>query len=324
MVDMEAVRERLREWRQERTVPMWRERIRRVVLDETEPPVLRRSADFRVLITPAEARLQVHFSDEEKFRPVGNSELNDLGEAQAQGALILPAEAELLLLSSLSQIIPSQSDVCRFDLESHGGWLGSLFEQPALATRLVTLDEAPFRRSEDTLIWQGREDVESMQLHLTLITSDGVPAPLPLRMMHGARTLYLTSDTLFVGPRWFPEETRMETPVTIPLNALATQDGIAFLERIDVPLPDHISSRVRHEALSVELRANCLPRVGNSGAEFTIFKAEATGADGRVLKDGLDGVGGLVKLATVTVTGKVAEGSSADSLVVNATAIQVK
>lgn len=282
MVDMDAVRERLREWRQERTVPMWRERIRRVVQDESGPPMRRRSADFRLLITPAEARLQVHFAEEEKFRPVGNSELNDLGEAQAQGALLMPAEAELLLLSGLSQITPSQSDVCRFDLESHGGWLGSLFEQPALASRLVTLDEAPFRRSDDTLVWQGKEDAESMQLHLTLITPDGEAAPLPLRIMHGARTLYLSSDTLFVGPRWFPEETRMETPVTIPLNALATQDGIAFLERIAVPLPETISSRVRHEALNVELRANCLPRIGNSGAEFTIFKAEATGADGRV------------------------------------------
>jgi hypothetical protein len=55
-----------------------------------------------------------------------------------------------------------------------------------------------------------------------------------------------------------------------------------------------------------------------------IATIQITGPDGRVLKDGLDGVGGLVKLATVTVTGKVAEGSSADSLVVNATAIQVK
>ena len=117
-----------------------------------------------------------------------------------------------------------------------------------MASRLVTLDEAPFRRSDDTLVWQGKEDTESMQLHLTLITPDGEPAPLPLRIMHGARTLYLSSDTLFVGPRWFPEETRMETPVTIPLNALATQDGIAFLERIAVPLPETISSRVRHEA----------------------------------------------------------------------------
>ena len=55
-----------------------------------------------------------------------------------------------------------------------------------------------------------------------------------------------------------------------------------------------------------------------------IATIQITGPDGRVLKDGLDGVSGLVKLATVTVTGKVAEGSSADSLVVNATAIQVK
>lgn len=55
-----------------------------------------------------------------------------------------------------------------------------------------------------------------------------------------------------------------------------------------------------------------------------IATIQITGPDGRVLKDGLEGVGGLAKLATVTVTGKVAEGSSADSLVVNATAIQVK
>lgn len=55
-----------------------------------------------------------------------------------------------------------------------------------------------------------------------------------------------------------------------------------------------------------------------------IATIQITGPDGRVLKDGLEGVGGLVNLATVTVTGKVAEGSSADSLVLNATAIQVK
>jgi hypothetical protein len=51
---------------------------------------------------------------------------------------------------------------------------------------------------------------------------------------------------------------------------------------------------------------------------------QITGADGKVLKEGLEGVGGLKNLATVVVTGKVAEGSSADLLVVNATALQVK
>lgn len=51
---------------------------------------------------------------------------------------------------------------------------------------------------------------------------------------------------------------------------------------------------------------------------------QVVGADGRVLKQEIEGVNGLKKLGTVTVTGKVAEGSSKDSLVVNATAIQVR
>ncbi len=47
------------------------------------------------------------------------------------------------------------------------------------------------------------------------------------------------------------------------------------------------------------------------------------GADGRVLKEAIEGVGGLENLAAVSVTGKVADGSSADLMLVNATAIRV-
>ena len=46
------------------------------------------------------------------------------------------------------------------------------------------------------------------------------------------------------------------------------------------------------------------------------------GADGRVFKESVEGVGGLENLATVTVRGKVAEGSSADLLIVSAEAIR--
>lgn len=56
---------------------------------------------------------------------------------------------------------------------------------------------------------------------------------------------------------------------------------------------------------------------------IALATVQIVGADGRVLKEEIEGVSGLKKLGTVTVTGKVAEGSSADSLVVNATAIQV-
>jgi len=50
---------------------------------------------------------------------------------------------------------------------------------------------------------------------------------------------------------------------------------------------------------------------------------QIVGEDGRVLKEDIEGAGGLAKLADITVTGKVAEGSTADALVVNATAIKI-
>jgi hypothetical protein len=282
-VDLNEVRDRLREWRQESTVPLWRERIRRVLLDDGQKSsAWRRVCDFRLLITPAEARLQVKPLDEEKFRSVSVTEFNELSDAQENGALILSAEAELLLLSVQSQVAPGRGEACRFDLESHGGWLGTLFQQPALTDRLVTLDELPFRRAQEPIKWLGEEVADSMQLRLTLVTPDGTIAPLPLRVMHGAQTLYLSEDALFVGPRWFPEESKIDATIIIPLNALGTQDGITFLEKIGVDLPPHIAGRVRHEALNVELRAHCLARAGTSGAEFAIFKAEALAPDGRV------------------------------------------
>jgi len=49
---------------------------------------------------------------------------------------------------------------------------------------------------------------------------------------------------------------------------------------------------------------------------------QVLGPDGRVLKEPVEGVGGLAKLAQVTVSGKVAEGSSADLLIINAQAIR--
>lgn len=50
---------------------------------------------------------------------------------------------------------------------------------------------------------------------------------------------------------------------------------------------------------------------------------QIVGEDGRVLKEEIEGAGGLAKLADITVTGKIAEGSTADALVVNATAIKI-
>ncbi|MDZ4287417.1 MAG: DEAD/DEAH box helicase, partial [Prosthecobacter sp.] len=283
VADLEGTRERLRDWRQERTVPLWMERIRHMVQGFEETPAThRRRCDFRLLITPAEARLQVCWEDSGEFRTVTTSEIGELEHAHGHGALTMPAAGELLLLASLQQMSSGSGDICRFDLETHGRWLGTLFHQSALQNHLVTLDELPFKREVQPLSWKGSEDADTGQLCLTLTMADGMPAPLPLRVLHGVDTLYLGGDTVYHGPSWFPEEVRVESAARIPINALASQNGISFLERIGVQLPAQIANRVRHEALTVEVAAHCLARSAMSGAEFAVFKLEARGPDGVV------------------------------------------
>lgn len=55
-----------------------------------------------------------------------------------------------------------------------------------------------------------------------------------------------------------------------------------------------------------------------------IATIQIVGTDGRVLKESVEGVGGLANLATVTVSGKVAEGSSPDALILSAVAIRTR
>ena len=52
-----------------------------------------------------------------------------------------------------------------------------------------------------------------------------------------------------------------------------------------------------------------------------IASIQVVDADGRVLKEGIEGVEGIEKLSKLLVSGVVAEGSSKDSLVINASAI---
>jgi len=283
VADLAAVRDRLREWRQERTVPLWKERIRRLLRDDSGlGDQIRRSGDLRLLISPGEARLQGRFGGEEKFRPITGGELRELEEAQSMGGLMVPAEAELLLLSVIGQSTANATDVCRFDLDSHGQWIGSLFQQPALESRLITLDEHPFRRATSMLRWQGTEDLEVNQLHLSLVTEDGAPVTGPLRVLHGKETQYLSEDSIFIGPRWMSDETKVEAAVKIPLAALNSQEGIEFLEKIGVPLPPSIAGRVKHEVLEVKVRAACQKKAPGSNIEYATFQAEAVSPDGKV------------------------------------------
>lgn len=56
----------------------------------------------------------------------------------------------------------------------------------------------------------------------------------------------------------------------------------------------------------------------------SIVTVQVVDADGRPLKQGLRGVGGIKELSELVISGEVAEGSGADNMIVNATGIFVK
>jgi SNF2 family DNA or RNA helicase len=70
--------------------------------------------------------------------------------------------------------------------------------------------------------------------------------------------------------------------VELPWAAAATEEGVAFLEKLGVPLPDSIASRVRRESFRVDLTARCVARADLSAAEHVAITAQAVSSDGLV------------------------------------------
>jgi len=117
--DLAALRGKLAFWRQESTLPAWKERIREVLrsMDSARQPGPL-PLDFRLILTPSEARLQARVDGLEGFRNVSVAELAGSAREHERGALVLPAEAELLLRACLP--LPCSGEACRYD--AGGGW----------------------------------------------------------------------------------------------------------------------------------------------------------------------------------------------------------
>jgi len=287
MADVDGTREALREWRHASTVPMWRQRIREFIdarqdaqPTDDQPP---RACDFRLLITVNDARLQLRLCAETTapFASVDAALLNTLRKDHRDGKIITSGAAELLLISCLAQSEEDWNDAFRLETKHHAQWLATLFQQPALHERLVTLDETPFQRVAAPLHWATLLSDDGLNLTLQLETAEDAPAPLPLRILRGVQTFYLSADTLFCGPVWLPDESRLEAAITMPLDALATPEGIAFMREIAIEVPKSIQSRVRHEYLHVNITASCIAKSPSGGAEFVTLKADAVDGEGR-------------------------------------------
>ncbi|MEI6537644.1 MAG: hypothetical protein WCN98_20035, partial [Verrucomicrobiaceae bacterium] len=284
ITDLEHTRERMDAWRRAEDIPRWTSCIREF---NQRPTPVTKEADVRLIITPAEARFQIRGNSGDDWHVPNEAEFRTLMDAQQSNTLVAPMASRLLLESCLRVLRDDAQASLRLEDSAAATWIATLFAQPELNDRLLTLDEVPFERAPQPLRWSAQEKMsndgrlESVILRLGDVA--GSEAPRPLRLLPGAHQLYLSPDSLFEGPPAFFTSTTVPTSVEMPGEALATEDGIVFLERLEVPLPASLAKRVRRETFQVEITANCLPRAERSSTEHISISARAVSSDGNLI-----------------------------------------
>jgi hypothetical protein len=291
--DLKRGRERLARWKRSLQLPRWVERVRTVArarLVSELPEALEEAEvleDFRVLVTTSELRVQGKVRGETGFQSLTHAQLMEWGARQAQGGQPMAAAAALLLRLCVDHQREHGVSAFRLDSPEAASLLLGLLGQEALGSRLVTLDEVPLRWAAERLQWTETLQGDGQHLQLELVTEAGSATPLPLRVLTvqpAVESLYLSPEAVHRGPLWFGEENRVEGPIEVPMAALTSEDGVRFLERLQVPLPGPIQQRIVHEPLSVEVRAGCLAKSALSSAEYVVFQVNAMDEKGRVVE----------------------------------------
>jgi hypothetical protein len=145
---------------------------------------------------------------------------------------------------------------------------------------MVTLDDAPFHRSEDALEWQAGDVSPKNTYPLSLVLPGVKSLPSPMRVLGGTQPLYLSGDTLYRGPEWFGDTTLVDPKIEVPTAAIATSDGIAFLEKLGAELPESLADRVKTEPMSMQVSAQCAKPSNSPGTNYAHIRITASSPDG--------------------------------------------
>jgi len=280
ITDLENVTATLEAWKQEEDLPRWKELIRE--FSQKEYPTLL-EASLRLMITPAEARFQRLDPEDGIWKTLTDDELEKFLAQDRMNALRLPLASRLLIESAARWIPRHLQPVVKLEEYDATHWLASLFTQTELNENLVSLNEVPFVRATHALKWFAEEQPGNSKAPLIILhlrDAKGHEPAKPLRFLPSAPPLYLGADIIYPGPPNFEEGTQAQTTIEIPVQALSTEEGVHFLEKLGVELPPLLGQQVTRENFNVRLVAQCLPKAEQGATEHASICVEAVSTNG--------------------------------------------
>src|SRR6267154_468729 len=221
--------------------------------------------ELRLAVGAEEARLQWRSDANAGFAELKQAQARRIAEQFEKGALAIAPNSLPLWGAAYRPWRYESWWLFRYANATARPGLNRLLRMPLAPDRVVTDDGQPLARVAEPLRLNLRLPKNGDGSYkLALGTSDGSPPPKILCALAGQPTLYLTDRGLFAGP--LADALDAELAKTIPAPALETAAGLRFLHAAGIPLPEHLSQRIR--IVSVSVTISCALRPGTASSQI--------------------------------------------------------
>lgn len=243
ITDLGAVQRKMSDWEQEREIAGWYDRIEKV--NERPPQSGPVAAEFRIVSTINEARLEVKEDGGEWYALREKQEIDRLLEIYSDSALRMDAASQILWEHFLSYFTEHGEATFDLDEEAACRFMNRMFRQSAVKGSLVNLDSCEFKVVAEPLKWVCEDDAANPNCFaLQLMTKGNEEVSHSVRLLPGREELYQSDETVFPGPPRWLEETEVMPRYLIPKTVIDSLEGVEFLRKIGARLPESMKKRV--------------------------------------------------------------------------------
>ncbi|MBI1841592.1 MAG: DEAD/DEAH box helicase [Verrucomicrobia bacterium] len=284
--DLTEVRRKHERWHAAAKTREWRTKLANLA----QPPPIAQALGFtavcfRIRLVSSGAWLEWRKGNAEDFEPIRRQELDAFIDAFARGAVTMSEASAHIWIPFLHHYQITKNWELLYGNTADLGLLGRLIRNPLLDSLLVNEAGLEIRRSSAPLVWRlvppaaAEDDYE-------LLLSSSVPgaAPVPpiLRVFPGEPALYLTDRGLYEGPARASAELDVSKPNHIPRRALESGEGIAFLRKLGLPIPEHLTAAVQVVPVHIRIHCRLAPLFVGSQSENCLVTMTAHSDDHQV------------------------------------------
>lgn len=172
----------------------------------------------------------------------------------------------------LDQFAPSSMALCayfqeyykftqrvRLDLEKPEdcSFLNKLISNSETSGKIVGTEGAPLKFSDKKIRWKSQSATPDDNGHYTfaLQFEDEKELPLSTLYLAGTNNLYLAGETIHHGPQLLQGDATPNSRFKIPAEAVESPEGLLFLKKQDLPLPERLEGKII--AIPLKARIYC-------------------------------------------------------------------